>query len=66
MSIFLSRLNYTKIAFMLLEAKLLLDEVATEVLQDMGSLSGGYGRIWENMGGYGGIWERRRWFVRNE
>lgn len=51
---------------MLLEAKLLLDEVTTEVLQDMGSLSGGYGRIWENMGGYGGIWERRRWFVRNE
>jgi hypothetical protein len=38
---------------MLLEAKLLLDEVATEVMQDMGSLSGGYGRIWEVMGGYG-------------
>lgn len=40
---------------MLLEAKLLLDEVATEVMQDMGSLSGEYGRIWENMGSYGGI-----------
>jgi hypothetical protein len=53
LSIFLSRLSYTKIAFMLLEAKLLLDEVATEVMQDMGSLSGGYGRIWEVMGGYG-------------
>jgi hypothetical protein len=46
LSIFLSRLNYTKIAFMLLEAKLLLDEVATEVMPDMG-------RIWEVMGGYG-------------
>lgn len=34
---------------MLLEAKLLLDEVATEVMQDMGE----YGRIWVDMGGYG-------------
>ena len=79
MSIFLSRLNYTKIAFMLLEAKLLLDEVATEVFSIRGAYREdmeGYGRIWENMGeygrlwevmgGYGGIWERRRWFVRNE
>lgn len=31
---------------MLLEAKLLLDEVATEVMQDMGE----YGRIWVDMG----------------
>ena len=37
---------------MLLEAKLLLDEVATEVMQDMGE--------------YGWIWGRRRQFVRNE
>ena len=39
-----------------LEAKLLLNEIATEVMQDMGSLSGGYrediGRIWKDLGGY--------------
>lgn len=41
---------------MLLEAKLLLDEVATEVFSIWGAYREdmeGYGRIWEVMGGYG-------------